>query len=113
MCELLKVEILIPQILDVCVAKLVKSPKEIPLECLCIILKHVGKEIDHVIIITDSSDIAYITIRFYSIKLLYNEKNLPISVQCVRKALRVLVRVQVEIVGKDTVYDPRHYRSEE
>lgn len=48
MCELLKVNILVPPILEMCLAKLIQCPKELSLECVCIILQHAGSAIDHV-----------------------------------------------------------------
>lgn len=61
--ELLKVKILIPEILDTCVETLVKRPEELSLECSCVILKHIGKELNHVII-TNSNILRYISVRY-------------------------------------------------
>jgi hypothetical protein len=46
MCKLLKVNILIPLVLEMCVAKLVQSPQAI--ECVCVILKHARNALNDV-----------------------------------------------------------------
>ncbi|XP_025407601.1 uncharacterized protein LOC112681572 [Sipha flava] len=40
MCELMKFNILIPAVLEMCAARLVQIEKDIPIECTCVILKH-------------------------------------------------------------------------
>lgn len=48
MCELLKVNILVPPILEMCAAKLVQSSQDLPIECVCVILKHAGNVLNDV-----------------------------------------------------------------
>ncbi|XP_025407593.1 uncharacterized protein LOC112681563 [Sipha flava] len=46
-CELLKVKILVPSILEMCSARLISSPKELSVECVCVILQHAGSTVNH------------------------------------------------------------------
>ncbi|XP_025423167.1 uncharacterized protein LOC112692650 [Sipha flava] len=45
-CELLKVNILVPSILEMCAARLVQTSKETSIECVCVILKNAGNSFD-------------------------------------------------------------------
>lgn len=46
MCELLKVNILVPPILEMCTAQLVQTSKETSIECVCVILKNARNAFD-------------------------------------------------------------------
>ncbi|XP_025411135.1 uncharacterized protein LOC112684053 [Sipha flava] len=46
-CELLKVNILVPSILEMCSVRLIGSPKELSVECVCVIPQHAGSTVNH------------------------------------------------------------------
>lgn len=48
MCELVKVNVLAPPIVEMCAEKLTESQKENAIDCLHVILKHAGNALDFV-----------------------------------------------------------------